>query len=106
LITAGTAFAIALLVSFSGAWASYRVGWAQGQVALRNKRRAALDLPRIPGGIMALVPPTIGPCVECGANFRRHPAMTDKRCSRCISDAIDKAEEKDLAEAKAQGWRA
>lgn len=88
-----------------GAFAAYRAGWSCGRVAMRNEKRQRVDLPRIPGGIMALVPPLVGPCPTCGVGFRRHPAMADKRCAGCVARALEADEERDIAQARADGWR-
>jgi hypothetical protein len=87
------------------AWAgSLAVAWRLGKSSFRVARRKAMNLPPpVNGGIMSLVPAVNGPCPSCGIAVRRHPAQTDKRCTRCIADAMDKAD--DEAQ-RADGWGA
>jgi hypothetical protein len=87
------------------AWAgSLAAAWRLGKASFRTARRKAMNLPPpVNGGIMSLVPAVNGPCPSCGVQVRRHPAQTDKRCTRCIAEAMDRADEDAQ---KAEGWGA
>jgi hypothetical protein len=94
--------AVGLLGLLAGAFA----GRSLASRGMRRARRAAMGLPPVARGpgILAVLPALEGDCPSCGARVKRHPAMAERRCAKCVAEAFDAEDEAFVESLKAAGW--